>query len=267
MQSEQTLRTVESRVDQLLGVVQPSTLSETKRRHIIRHVCNIIADCFKNIGEVEAWVFGSVPLKAYLPDGDIDLSIFPGPGCEDSALPSIWAPKLLARLQREQSRPSGAVLRLQGTHIVQAELRLLKCVVDDVVVDISFGALGGLCTAAFLESMDRSIGRDHLFKRSILLIKAWCFYEGRLLGAHHGLISSYALETMVLHVLHRHPMPHASPLRVFHRFLEVFSDFDWDACCLTLDGPVPLADVVENGVEIGKLSCLHRDLCRSRSVS
>ncbi len=31
-------------------------------------------------------------------------------------------------------------------------------------------------------------------------VKAWCYYESRLLGAHHGLLSSYALETMVLYI-------------------------------------------------------------------
>ena len=31
-------------------------------------------------------------------------------------------------------------------------------------------------------------------------MKAWCYYESRLLGAHHGLISTYALETMVLYI-------------------------------------------------------------------
>lgn len=48
--------------------------------------------------------------------------------------------------------------------------------------------------------VDYIIGQDHLFKRSILLIKAWCYYESRILGAHHRLISTYALETLVLYI-------------------------------------------------------------------
>lgn len=35
-----------------------------------------------------------------------------------------------------------------------------------------------------------------------MLIKAWCYYESRILGAHHGLISTYALETLVLYIFH-----------------------------------------------------------------
>ena len=44
-------------------------------------------------------------------------------------------------------------------------------------------------------------------------VKAWCYYESRLLGAHHGLISSYALETMVLYVLNVHHARLATPLQ------------------------------------------------------
>ena len=133
---------------------------------------------------------------------------------------------------------------------------------ENMIVDISFNQLGGLCTLSFLEQVwaiqfvikiamighlivaqkwvgwfqsglvtiilcllilvwkvqwcsdfssfyillglqvDQYIGKDHIFKRSIILIKAWCYYESRILGAHHGLISTYALETLVLYIFH-----------------------------------------------------------------
>lgn len=75
----------------------------------------------------------------------------------------------------------------------------------------------------------------------LLQIKAWCYYESRLLGAHHGLISSYALEAMVLYVLNIHGQGLESPLQVLHSFLEVFAAFDWENYCLSLPGPIPLA--------------------------
>jgi hypothetical protein len=126
-----------------------------------------------------------------------------------------------------------------------AQVKLLKCLIDNIVVDISYAQIGGLCTLNFLEEIDRRVGKDHLFKRSIILVsgapagrargaaagalrapgiaagsscrprigahadgrcplplqvKAWCYYESRLLGAHHGLISTYALETLVLYI-------------------------------------------------------------------
>ena len=62
--------------------------------------------------------------------------------------------------------------------------------------------------------MDRVIKRDHLFKRSIILVKAWCYYESRTLGAHVGLISTYGLETLVLYIFHVFHMEIDGPLSV-----------------------------------------------------
>jgi hypothetical protein len=50
------------------------------------------------------------------------------------------------------------------------QVKLLKCLVDGIVVDVSFNQLGGLFTLAFLEEVDVAIGGDHIFKRSIVLV-------------------------------------------------------------------------------------------------
>lgn len=54
--------------------------------------------------------------------------------------------------------------------LFNVQVKLLKCLVDNILVDISFDTLGGLCTVAFLESIDRHIGKHHLFKRSVILV-------------------------------------------------------------------------------------------------
>lgn len=132
------------------------------------------------------------------------------------------------------------------------QVKIIKCLVENIVVDISFNQLGGLCTLCFLEEVnffgctmipefvrgsicnlskyflpllflltknlvaqiDQVINHDHLFKRSIILIKAWCYYESRILGAHHGLISTYALEILVLYIFHVFNNSFAGPLEV-----------------------------------------------------
>lgn len=189
-------------------------------------------------------MFGSVPLRTYLPDGDIDISMFfplHGSGPSDP-LKDTWGTQLLKALERESGRRD-APFRIRNCQIIQAEFKLVKFVVADVVVDVSFNALGGLCTVAFLEWADRTIGRNHLFKRSIVLIKAWCYYESRLLGAHHGLFSSYALEAMVLYVFNWHGASLYSPLQVLHRFLKEFGAFEWDKYALSLLGPIELSSL------------------------
>ncbi|CAA7057025.1 unnamed protein product, partial [Microthlaspi erraticum] len=50
----------------------------------------------------------------------------------------------------------------------------------------------------FMLSWSR-LTKDHLFKRSIILVKAWCCYESRFLGANTELISTYALAILVLY--------------------------------------------------------------------
>lgn len=74
-----------------------------------------------------------------------------------------------------------------------------------------------------LLQVDHLINQNHLFKRSIILIKAWCYYESRLLGAHHGLISTYALETLVLYIFHMFNNSFAGPLEVTKFLLLLFS--------------------------------------------
>lgn len=47
-----------------------------------------------------------------------------------------------------------------------------------------------------------------------MLIKAWCYHESRILGAHHGLISTYALETLVLYIFNMFHKSLHGPLEV-----------------------------------------------------
>jgi hypothetical protein len=116
-----------------------------------------------------------------------------------------------------------------------------------------------------------------------MLIKAWCYYESRILGAHHGLISTYALETLVLYIFHLFhesldgPLAVSSNLKVFcatfvmmvsitylscfrmltftmvtwlsapfqvlYRFLDYYSKFDWDNKGISLYGPISLSSL------------------------
>ncbi|KAI3432443.1 hypothetical protein D9Q98_003995 [Chlorella vulgaris] len=260
-----------SRLDGLLEAIRPSPSSEFRRLTIAHYLCGVIKQCFQPNHQVEAFMFGSVPLRAVLPDGDIDISVFatgaaPVPngtssdgeqqasaaGSTQPAVPALkntWASQLLRALEKEAAC-ADAPFQIRDAQIIQAEVKLVKCVVSDVVVDVSLDTIGGLCTVAFLEAADRRIGRQHLFKRSILLLKAWCYYESRLLGAHHGLISSYALEVLVLYIFNLHHAELHTPLDVLRRFLSVLGSFDWEHYCLTLQGPLPIATLQQHDCSV-----------------
>ncbi|KAL0375437.1 UNVERIFIED_CONTAM: hypothetical protein Sradi_3459400 [Sesamum radiatum] len=192
--------------------------------------------------------YGSVPLKTYLPDGDIDLTAFGVTYDEDTLANDMKS------VLEEEEKNRAAEFIVKDVQLIRAEfimycysiwltdalldenhfsftfdvktVKLVKCIVQDIVVDV-----------------DRLIGKDHLFKRSIILIKAWCYYESRILGAHHGLISTYALETLVLYIFHLFHSTLDGPLAVLYKFLDYFSKFDWETYCISLNGPVRLSSL------------------------
>ncbi|XP_010671503.1 uncharacterized protein LOC104888284 isoform X2 [Beta vulgaris subsp. vulgaris] len=224
----------EERTAELISQIRPNWTSEKHRDDVASYVQRLIGKCVP----CQVFTFGSVPLKTYLPDGDIDLTAF----SEDHNVKDNWANSVLDMLRKEEQNEH-AEFQVKEVQYIQAEVKIIKCLVDNIVVDISFNQLGGLCTLCFLEEVDNLINHNHLFKRSIILIKAWCYYESRILGAHHGLISTYALETLVLYIFHVFDNSFAGPLEVLYRFMEFFSKFDWANFCVSLWGPVPICSL------------------------
>ena len=68
-----------------------------------------------------AYTFGSVPLKTYLPDGDIDLAVFQVKG-PANALKDTWYQQLAAVMQEEQHNPH-ALLKVTDVQVIHAEVR------------------------------------------------------------------------------------------------------------------------------------------------
>ncbi|KAJ9188239.1 hypothetical protein P3X46_003611 [Hevea brasiliensis] len=239
LDSERWLK-AEERTAELIVCIQPNELSEERRNAVADYVQRLIMKCFP----CQVFTFGSVPLKTYLPDGDIDLTAF----SKNQNMKDSWAHQVHEMLENEEKNEN-AEFRVKEVQYIQAEVKIIKCLVENIVVDISFNQLGGLCTLCFLEEVDHLINQNHLFKKSIILIKAWCYYESRILGAHHGLISTYALETLVLYIFHVFNNSFAGPLEVLYRFLEFFNKFDWDNFCVSLWGPVPISSLPDVAAE------------------
>ncbi|XP_010922725.1 uncharacterized protein [Elaeis guineensis] len=195
-------RRAEQATQEVIQCIQPTVVSEQRRRDVVVYVQKLI----RGYMGTEIFPFGSVPLKTYLPDGDIDLTAV---GMPEDAL----ANKVRSVLEVEE-QSKDAEFEVKDVQYIHAE-------VDD------------------------QIGKDHLFKRSIILIKAWCYYESRILGAHHGLISTYALETLVLCIFHFFHKSLDGPLAVLYRFLDYYSKFDWDNYCISLHGPIPISSLPE----------------------
>ncbi|XP_078446497.1 uncharacterized protein LOC144715451 [Wolffia australiana] len=246
----------EKTVERIIRRIQPSGITDRRRRLVV----DFVRDLIQGITGADVFPFGSVPLKTYLPDGDIDLTAI-----EPRRSEECLANDVLSILRAEEQNKSSQ-FEVKDVQYIHAEVKLVKCLVQNIVVDISFQQVGGLCTLCFLEKVDRIIGKNHLFKRSIILIKAWCYYESRILGAHHGLISTYALETLILYIFHLFYPSLDGPLEVLYFFLDYFSRFDWDSYGVSLNGPISLDSlpetITETPEENGVQSLLSRDFLR-----
>lgn len=231
------LEAAEEAANEVLKCIHPTLDSDERRKDVVDYIQSLITDYLG----YQVFPYGSVPLKTYLPDGDIDLTAIHAPLVDD------YLPKAVFSVLQEEELNENREYKVKNIQFIDAEVKLVKCHVQNILIDISFNQLGGLCTLCFLEQVDRLVGNDHLFKRSILLVKTWCYHESRILGSHHGLISTYALETLVLYIFHLFHSSLTGPLAVLYRFLDYYNKFDWNKFCISLKGPVSkstLPDIV-----------------------
>lgn len=70
--------------------------------------------------QIAACVFGSVPLKTYLPDGDIDIAVFQRHG---SLSKDTWATRLLHYLEKEQKYRTD--FQVKDAQVINAEVSML----------------------------------------------------------------------------------------------------------------------------------------------
>ncbi|CAI8598402.1 unnamed protein product [Vicia faba] len=242
---------IEGRTTELLQCVQLNHKSEALRNNIITYLKGLIT----NHVPCQVFEFGSVPLKTYLPDGDIDLTVF---GI-NKILPENFIHEILQIIQNQKENEF-AEFRVKEVKLVQAEVKVIKCLIESFAVDISFNQLSGLCSLCFFEEVNLLIGHHHMFKRSVILIKAWCYYESRLLGSNSGLFSTYGLEILVLYIFNLYNNDFAGPLQVLFRFLEFFSNFDWENYCISLSGPVPKDSLPNMIAESPRKDCESQEL-------
>lgn len=85
----------EDRTAKLIACIQPNPPSEDRRNAVASYVRRLIMECFP---QVQIFMFGSVPLKTYLPDGDIDLTAFSA----NQNLKDSWANLVRDMLEKEE---------------------------------------------------------------------------------------------------------------------------------------------------------------------
>src|SRR5690606_30967766 len=88
------IKKCDSYINTLLECIQPAVSSQRKRIAIFSHIKSIM----EQMG-MKAFIFGSVALKTYIPDGDIDISVFKGVPASNAA----WYEEVFNELLRQSN--------------------------------------------------------------------------------------------------------------------------------------------------------------------
>ena len=106
-----------------------------------------------------------------------------------------------------------------------------------------------LILVRFYEEIDRLVGKNHLFKRSLLLIKAWCTYESRSYAKNSVMnsLTDQSLYALIIHVFNLHHARLHTPLQALSAFFLIFSQFDWDQSAVGLSQVLSIANLSIQG--------------------
>jgi hypothetical protein len=147
-------------------------------REIDAFVRNVITSGFSSMKCCTS-ASGSFPLRCYLPDSDLDAVVF-FPGDEEptqrrsaevvlSVFNSLCKNIMETSVASSIGRDPAFVIR--NVEFRNARTKLAHCVVNNQEVDVTLNQVNALASNLLLEEADRIIGMNHVFKKSVLLMK------------------------------------------------------------------------------------------------
>ena len=248
-------------VDFILDLIGPNQKREKERLSYLTKVKGIITNIFqKKLPDYITFIFpyGSFPLKTYLNNADIDLTIFFESKIEQKVfveLPINLINQSIMTIKEEFERynKESSIELFSDIKIINADIRLLKCKIDSISLDISINNFSGLYKIVFIDYIENlfneqfiknnlfynssySDNKINIFRRTLLLIKGWCLYEGNLMGSNIGLMASYTLEILVIFVFNLHYEYIYNEFDGFEKFFEVMEKIDWENNIISLFG-------------------------------
>eukprot|EP00871_Galdieria_phlegrea_P004934 jgi/Galph1/5441/GphlegSOOS_G4052.1 len=110
-------------------------------------------------------------------------------------------------------------------------------IAPNVRVSVTLNHVSGVHATCILEEFDHALGRNHLFKRSLLLVRAWIDYGVKLTDT----FPSRAVEILVVFVANCFHATIETPFDLLNQFFSYFVHFDWKNFGVCEKGIVDLA--------------------------
>lgn len=237
-------------VEELVQMIQPHEAQITYRSSMKTFLANHVK---KALGS-KVFETGLHGLRCFLPDDPLRLTVILWRHHSAN-----WHTHLSDRLSRSAETRSGdddssefetetqahldhtvCNINYSNNRSPNGEFRVV-CTVDSLGVELSANSREDLCLLALFEEVSQMVGSSQLFKRSLLLIRAWWAYEaGTYVGSSiRHYLSDQALAVMVVAIFNRYHKKIFQPLQAFCFFLAEYGDLDWANSVITLQGVVP----------------------------
>jgi predicted nucleotidyltransferase len=248
MQSEKIERLF---VEFILNEIGPSEEKEKERNEKYILVKQLIENILLlNYPEYipHIFLYGSFSIKTYLKDSDIDITIIFEKKENHEIIKDISNTLInnifqLIKKSFEDYNNKYQSNIFNDINIILADVKLLKCQIDKIPLDISLNNFHGLLKIIFNNFLFEKIDQNKkiksiILKRAISLIKAWCYYEGNLIGSNVGLMASCALELIILNIFNTNYQNIKTELDAFFYFFNSINEINFDKNIITLFGPI-----------------------------
>ena len=225
----------------ILSYSGPNSEIDEYREDKYSIIKNIIINSFQEEPDIkiEIFSFGSFPFKSYHRDSDIDMTLI----LLDKSTNKLMTSYNLELLNKVLNIIENALKQYFSQHYneeyierIEADVRLIKCKLEGVSFDISINNFVGLFKFILMHYIETNYFDTYFYKRTLLLIKTWCYYEGNILGSNIGLLNGYALEVLIIYMFNNFKGKFNSELEAFFTFFNMMSKIDWETQLVTIYG-------------------------------
>ena len=247
-------------VDFILNLIGPNEEREKDRNKKYNLVKKIIEDTLQAhypnyIPHI--FPYGSFPIKTYLKESDIDITIIFENKTNHQILINLTNDLInniifIIKDSLENYNNQFKQNIFTDINIINADIKLIKCQIQSIPLDISLNNFYGLFKMIFMNNIFKQIEKKFnnqntinkltVFKRTILLIKAWCTEEGNLMGSNIGLMASYALESLIAHMFNLYYQEINNETEGFFYFFNLMNNIDLENNIISLFGLIPVTD-------------------------
>ena len=202
---------------------------------------NIILKAFQDEPDIKIQIFsfGSFPFKSYHRDSDIDMTLILIDKTSNKLITSYNVELLnnvLNIIENALRQYFAQNYNEEYIERIEADVRLIKCKFEGVSFDISINNFVGLFKFILMHNIEKNYLESYFYKRTLLLIKTWCYYEGNILGSNIGLLNGYALEVLIIYMFNNFKGKFNSELEAFFTFFNMISKINWETQLVTIYG-------------------------------